>query len=99
VGFSVMGQRQDGHEGSRCSPVHLVGELQYLRLYVCANRKSLGTTTAYMVFFSVSVQGAEGSTFGIVSYVCPSSMGSVCGIVGAGGNAGAVGFGLGFRQL
>jgi MFS transporter, NNP family, nitrate/nitrite transporter len=35
----------------------------------------------------------------IVPYVDPPSTGSVSGIVGAGGNVGAVCFGLAFRQL
>lgn len=52
-----------------------------------------------MVFFSISSQAASGATYGIVPYVDPGSTGSVSGIVGAGGNIGAVGFGLGFRQL
>jgi len=52
-----------------------------------------------MVFFSSVVQSAEGSTYGIVPYVNPPVTGSIAGIVGAGGNCGAVGFGLGFRQL
>merc|ERR1712174_35164 len=52
-----------------------------------------------LVFFSSFVQAAEGSTYGIVPYVDPPATGSIAGIVGAGGNCGAVGFGLGFRQL
>jgi NNP family nitrate/nitrite transporter-like MFS transporter len=52
-----------------------------------------------LVVFSLCVQAAEGSTYGIVPYVDPPSTGSIAGIVGAGGNTGAVGFGLGFRQL
>mmetsp|Transcript_17860 Transcript_17860/g.36453 ORF Transcript_17860/g.36453 Transcript_17860/m.36453 type:complete len:123 (-) Transcript_17860:161-529(-) len=52
-----------------------------------------------MVFFSMFVQAAEGSTYGIVPYVNPPATGSIAGIVGAGGNTGAVCFGLGFRQL
>jgi NNP family nitrate/nitrite transporter-like MFS transporter len=45
------------------------------------------------------VQAAEGSTYAIVPYVDPPSTGSIAGIVGAGGNVGAVGFGMAFRQL
>ena len=52
-----------------------------------------------MVIFSSFVQAAEGSSFGIVPYIDPPATGSVSGIVGAGGNVGAVCFGLGFRQL
>ena len=66
---------------------------------VFAQSGSLAGAIVVMVFFSVFVQAAEGSTFGIVPYVNPPSTGSISGIVGAGGNCGAVGFGLGFRQL
>jgi MFS transporter, NNP family, nitrate/nitrite transporter len=52
-----------------------------------------------MVFYSITCQGACGTTYGIVPYVDPTTTGSISGIVGAGGNIGAVGFGLGFRQL
>jgi NNP family nitrate/nitrite transporter-like MFS transporter len=66
---------------------------------VFANTSSLGGAIAVMIVFSLFVQAAEGSTYGIVPYVDPASTGSIAGIVGAGGNTGAVGFGLGFRQL
>lgn len=66
---------------------------------VFANTKSLGGAIAVMVAFSLFVQAAEGSTYGIVPYVDPPNTGSISGIVGAGGNTGAVGFGMGFRQL
>jgi MFS transporter, NNP family, nitrate/nitrite transporter len=66
---------------------------------VFANSNSLPAAITIMVFFSLFVQAAEGSSFGIVPYVDPPSTGSISGIVGAGGNCGAVGFGLGFRQL
>jgi len=52
-----------------------------------------------MVFFSLFVQAAEGTSYGIVPYVDPPATGSISGIVGAGGNTGAVCFGLGFRNL
>jgi NNP family nitrate/nitrite transporter-like MFS transporter len=66
---------------------------------VFANTSSLGGAIAVMIAFSLFVQAAEGSTYGIVPYVDPPSTGSIAGIVGAGGSTGAVGFGLGFRQL
>ena len=66
---------------------------------VFAETQSLGAAIAVMVLFSLNVQAAEGATYGIVPYVDPPSTGSISGIVGAGGNTGAVGFGLGFRQL
>jgi len=96
--FIDMARVKMGIEGSHCSPIHLVGERNHFRLYPCADRIT-GDSIVVMVFFSVSVQAVEGSTFGIVPYGTPSSTGSVCGIVVAGGTAGAIGFGLGFRQL
>ncbi|CAB9501902.1 affinity nitrate transporter 2 [Seminavis robusta] len=66
---------------------------------VFANTKSLGLAIVVMVFFSLNVQAAEGTSYGIVPYVDPPSTGSIAGIVGAGGNTGAVLFGLGFRNL
>jgi NNP family nitrate/nitrite transporter-like MFS transporter len=64
-----------------------------------ANTNNLGLAIFVMVLFSVFVQGAEGSTYGIVPYVNPTATGSIAGIVGAGGNCGAVAFGFCFRQL
>jgi len=66
---------------------------------VFANTPSLGGAIAVMVFFSLFVQAAEGSSYGIVPYVDPPSTGSIAGIIGAGGNTGAVAFGMGFREL
>ena len=66
---------------------------------VFGNTHTLGASIAVMVFFSLFVQATCGTTFGIVPYVDPPSTGSISGIVGAGGNVGAVVFGLGFRNL
>mmetsp|Transcript_30135 Transcript_30135/g.73228 ORF Transcript_30135/g.73228 Transcript_30135/m.73228 type:complete len:487 (+) Transcript_30135:288-1748(+) len=66
---------------------------------VFATTKSLGGAIAVLVFFSLFVQSAEGTSYGIVPYVDPPNTGSIAGIIGAGGNTGAVCFGLGFRQL
>ena len=43
-----------------------------------------------MFLFSISVQMAEGLTYGIVPFVSRPALGVVSGMVGAGGNAGAV---------
>ena len=66
---------------------------------VFANTNTLGTAIVVMVFFSIFVQAAEGTMYAIVPYIDPPATGSISGIVGAGGNTGAVGFSLAFRQL
>ncbi len=70
---------------------------------VCVLWFSVTTNLALAIFilviFSSFVQAAEGSTYGIVPYVDPPATGSIAGIIGAGGNTGAVVFGLFFRQL
>ncbi len=47
-----------------------------------------------MVVFSLFVQMSEGATFSVVPFINRKALGSVAGIVGAGGNAGAVAFGF-----
>jgi NNP family nitrate/nitrite transporter-like MFS transporter len=70
-----------------------------IMVLIFAHSNSLGAAIVLMVIFSSFVQAAEGSSYGIVPYVNPPATGSIAGIVGAGGNTGAVAFGLGFRQL
>ncbi|MDD9937566.1 MAG: MFS transporter [Myxococcales bacterium] len=43
-----------------------------------------------MIVFSLCVQMAEGATYSVVPFVNPKALGAVAGIVGAGGNLGAV---------
>ena len=47
-----------------------------------------------MLVFSVLVQMSEGATFSVVPFINQKALGSVAGIVGAGGNAGAVAAGI-----
>lgn len=68
-------------------------------ILVFASCHTLAGSIVALVFFSLFVKIAEGSTCGIVPYVDPPNMGSVFGVTGAGGNVGAVAFGLMFRQL
>ena len=64
-----------------------------------AHTDTLATAIAVMVLFSIFVQAAEGSTYGIVPYVDYSVTGSIAGVVGAGGNVGGVIFSLFFREF
>lgn len=58
----------------------------------------LGAAIAAMLIFSLFVQMAEGATYGVVPFVNRRALGAVSGIVGAGGNVGAVAAGFLFRS-
>ncbi|QEC54128.1 MFS transporter [Anseongella ginsenosidimutans] len=58
----------------------------------------LPLAVAGMVLFSLFVQMAEGATFAVVPFINKKATGSVSGIVGAGGNAGAVAAGFLFKS-
>ncbi len=51
-----------------------------------------------MIVFSLFTQMSEGATFSVVPFINKKALGSVAGIVGAGGNLGAVGAGFLFRS-
>eukprot|EP00127_Corallochytrium_limacisporum_P007475 Clim_evm20s252 gene=Clim_evmTU20s252 len=52
-----------------------------------------------LVIFSVFVQASEGSTFALVPYVDEFAIGTVSGLVGAGGNLGALSWSTLFRGV
>jgi NNP family nitrate/nitrite transporter-like MFS transporter len=50
---------------------------------------ALPVAIAFLIAFSLSVQMAEGATFSVVPFINKNAIGSISGIVGAGGNVGA----------
>jgi len=54
------------------------------------NGTTLGPCIILILVFSLFVQMAEGLHFGIVPYICRPALGVVSGMVGAGGNLGAL---------
>ncbi|RKR14271.1 NNP family nitrate/nitrite transporter-like MFS transporter [Maribacter vaceletii] len=50
---------------------------------------SLVVGMGFLIAFSLSVQMAEGATFSVVPFINKKAIGSISGIVGAGGNVGA----------
>ena len=66
-------------------------------LLVFSRTNSLTAAGLVLALVSLFVQGGEGATFAIVPYVWPEYTGSVSGIVGAGGNVGAVCWGFLFK--
>ena len=71
--------------------------LEGVALMVFANMETLLLAIPAMIVFSLFVQMSEGATYGIVPFVNKKALGAVAGIVGAGGNAGAVAAGFLFR--
>lgn len=51
-----------------------------------------------LILFSLFVQMSEGATYSVVPFINKRALGSVAGIVGAGGNAGAVAAGFLFKM-
>ncbi len=71
--------------------------LEGLALIVFSQMSILFAAVTSMIVFSLFVQMSEGATYGVVPFVNKKALGSVAGIVGAGGNAGAVAAGFLFR--
>ena len=72
--------------------------LEGIALMVFSKMMALPVAIAAMMIFSLFVQMAEGATYSIVPFINKQALGSVAGIVGAGGNAGAVAFGFLLRS-
>lgn len=58
----------------------------------------LSAAIAMLLLFSLFVQMSEGATFGVVPFINRKALGGVAGMVGAGGNAGAVAAGFLFKS-
>jgi len=66
-------------------------------LAVFSQTRSLSGAIAMLVVFGLFVHISCGATYGIVPFVDKRSIGSVAGLIGAGGNAGAVASGFLFK--
>ncbi len=64
--------------------------LEGFALMTFSRMGALPAAIATMIVFSLFVQMAEGATFAVVPFIDKKALGSVAGIVGAGGNVGAV---------
>ena len=71
--------------------------LEGIALMIFAGMETLFFAIPAMIIFSLFVQMSEGATYGIVPFMNKKALGAVAGIVGAGGNAGAVAAGFLFR--
>lgn len=64
--------------------------IEGLALILFSRMDMLGLAVTTMILFSLFVQMAEGATYSVVPFINKKSLGAVAGIVGAGGNVGAV---------
>jgi len=95
----VLGDRAGVRFGLR-GRVWLLGILilcEGITLIAFSRSGALALAIPVMMIFSLFVQMSNGATFSIVPFINRRSLGSVSGIVGAGGNAGAVAAGFLFR--
>jgi len=84
--------------GGRVKFLLVVLFLEGIALILFSQMSILILAIGSMIVFSLFVQMSEGATFGVVPFVNKKALGSVAGIVGAGGNAGAVAAGFLFRS-
>ncbi|KPF85721.1 MFS transporter [alpha proteobacterium AAP38] len=94
-----LSDRWAGQAGlqARVRLLFLVLFAEGLALLLFSQMTVLWIAVAAMLFFSLFVQMGCGATFGIVPFVNRKALGSVSGIVGAGGNMGAVAAGFLFK--
>ncbi|MES2429409.1 MAG: MFS transporter [Bacteroidota bacterium] len=64
-----------------------------------AKSGNLGMAIFMMFFFGLSLKMANGATYSLVPFISPIAVGSVAGIVGAGGNIGAMLIAFMFKSL
>jgi NNP family nitrate/nitrite transporter-like MFS transporter len=69
-----------------------------LTLILFSQMNVLAMAIPTLILFSLFVQMSEGATFSVVPFINKRALGSVAGIVGAGGNAGAVAAGFLFKS-
>ena len=68
-----------------------------LALMLFSQMTALVLAIPCLILFSLFVQMSEGATFSVVPFINKKALGAVAGIVGAGGNAGAVAAGFLFK--
>ncbi|HKU26508.1 MAG TPA: MFS transporter [Candidatus Sulfotelmatobacter sp.] len=88
----IVGDWAGNHWGldGRSRLLGLVVLAEGLALLLFSRLTSLGPATAAFLLFGLFVCMACGATYAVVPLIKPRAVGSVSGIVGAGGNAGAV---------
>ncbi|AXY73324.1 NarK family nitrate/nitrite MFS transporter [Paraflavitalea soli] len=73
--------------------------LEGIGIILFAKAGNLGVAIALLFFFGLCLKMANGATYSIVPFINPNAVGSVAGIVGAGGNVGAMLIGFLFKSM
>jgi NNP family nitrate/nitrite transporter-like MFS transporter len=73
--------------------------LEGIGIMLFANAGGLVIAITTMFFFGLCLKMANGATYSIVPFINPKAVGSVAGIVGAGGNVGAMLIGFLFKSM
>jgi len=83
--------------GGRVKWLFIVIFCEGIALMLFSQMSILSLALPALIVFSLFVQMSEGATYSVVPFINPKALGSVSGIVGAGGNAGAVAAGFLFK--
>jgi NNP family nitrate/nitrite transporter-like MFS transporter len=73
--------------------------LEGVGIMLFSNSEGLVLAITMMFFFGLCLKMANGATYSIVPFINPKAVGSVAGIVGAGGNVGAMAIGFLFKSM
>tara|TARA_R110002012_G_scaffold93477_2_gene226642 strand:+ start:2376 stop:3728 length:1353 start_codon:yes stop_codon:yes gene_type:complete len=95
--FSDLFAKQGGLKG-RVRWLFIALICEGIALVAFSQMHVLSLAIGIMLVFSLFVQMAEGATFGVVPFINKKALGAVAGIVGAGGNVGAVSAAFLFRS-
>ena len=95
--FSDLFAKQGGLKG-RVRWLFIALVCEGIALVAFSQMHVLSLAIGIMLVFSLFVQMAEGATFGVVPFINKKALGAVAGIVGAGGNVGAVSAAFLFRN-
>ncbi|GHE20297.1 NarK family nitrate/nitrite MFS transporter [Halomonas urumqiensis] len=95
--FSDLFARNGGLKG-RVRWLFIALVCEGIALVAFSQMHVLSYAIGIMLVFSLFVQMAEGATFGVVPFINKKALGAVAGIVGAGGNVGAVAAAFLFRS-
>ena len=105
--MNIFARTLGGIAGDRCGlrwglrgRVRFLGAILFLEglaLMLFSQQEALPPAIGTLILFSLCVQMSEGATYSVVPFVNRKALGAVAGIVGAGGNAGAVAAGFLFK--